>query len=227
MLASDKPYKGLPMEGAIATWYAKNTARDMRRFQAAARTVAERTPPGGRVLEVAPGPGYLAVQIAQSGRIVTALDISRSFVALTRENAARAGVDVDARHGNASDMPFADASFDFVVCIAAFKNFTDPIGALNEIHRVLKPGGEASILDLRKEATLDDIAAEVRDMQLSPLNAMLTRFIFRHTLLKNAYTRADLERMVGASRFVRWDIVPSGIGFDLRLARESASVKTA
>src|SRR5262245_43673930 len=185
MLAREKPYKGLPMEGAIATWYAKNTARDMRRFQAAARAVAERTPRGGRVLEVAPGPGYLAIELAQGGRRVTALDISRSFVALTRENAEKAGVDVDVRHGNASDMPFADASFDFVVCMAAFKNFTDPAGALDEIHRVLKPGGQASILDLRKEATLDDIATEVRDMRLSPLNAMLTRFIFRHTLLRN------------------------------------------
>jgi len=220
MLASRKPYKGLPMEGLIASWYARNTARDVRRFDAAARAVAQRVPPGGQVLEVAPGPGYLAIQIAKSGRRVTALDISRSFVALTRDNAARAGVDVDVRHGNASDMPFADASFDFVVCMAAFKNFTDPIGALNEIHRVLNPGGQASIFDLRKEATLEDIDAEIREMQLSALNSMLTRFIFRHTLLRSAYTREDLERLAGASRFTNWAIAPDGVGFDLRLFRD-------
>jgi len=220
MLAHRKPYKGMAMEGVIATWYARNTARDVRRFEVAARAVAERVPPGAHVLEVAPGPGYLAIQIAKSGRRVTALDISRSFVALTRDNAARAGVDVDARHGNASDMPFADASFDFVVCMAAFKNFTDPIGALNEIHRVLKPGGQASIFDLRREATLDDVDREVRDMQLSAWNAMLTRFVFRHTLLKSAYTREDLDRMTAASRFRRWEIAQSGIGFDLRLFRD-------
>lgn len=208
------------MEGLIASWYARNTARDVRRFDAAARAVAQRVPPGGQVLEVAPGPGYLAIQIAKSGRRVTALDISRSFVALTRDNAARAGVDVDVRHGNASDMPFADASFDFVVCMAAFKNFTDPIGALNEIHRVLNPGGQASIFDLRKEATLEDIDAEIREMQLSALNSMLTRFIFRHTLLRSAYTREDLERLAGASRFTNWAIAPDGVGFDLRLFRD-------
>jgi ubiquinone/menaquinone biosynthesis C-methylase UbiE len=76
-------------------------------------------------------------------------------------------------------MPFADASFDFVVCMALFKNFADPVGALNEIHRVLKPGGQASIYDLRKNAAHQDIDAEVRNMHLSASNALLTRWIFR------------------------------------------------
>ena len=76
-------------------------------------------------------------------------------------------------------MPFPDASFDFVVCVAAFKNFSDPIGALNEIHRVLTPGGQGSIYDLRKDASLDEIAAGVRDMQLSTINSLLTRWICR------------------------------------------------
>ena len=72
-----KPYKGIAMEGTIANWYAKNTARDQRRFRAAARAVAERVQPCGEVLEVAPGPGYLAIEIAKSGRKVTTVDISQ------------------------------------------------------------------------------------------------------------------------------------------------------
>src|SRR5262245_56074388 len=122
MWTQQKPYKGMAMEGMIATWYAKNTGSDpaMRRFTTTARAVAERVPPGGRVLEVAPGPGYLAIEIARSGRQVAALDISESFVAMVGENAKRAGVVIDVRHGNAAAMPFADVSFDFVVCMAAF-----------------------------------------------------------------------------------------------------------
>lgn len=216
-----KPYKGLGMEGPIATWYAKNTGHSNDRFLKVARAVAERVPEGARVLEVAPGPGYLAVEIAKSGRLVTALDISKSFVRMTRENAARAGVDVDARHGSASAMPLPDNSFDYVVSMAAFKNFTDPVGALNEIHRVLVPEGAASIYDLRKDASREEVDGEVSKMGLSRWNAMLTRWTFRHMLLKRAYTKQDLERMVAESRFGRGQVEISGIGFELRLRKES------
>jgi ubiquinone/menaquinone biosynthesis C-methylase UbiE len=207
------------MDGAIASWYAKNTGRDLTRFITVAQAVSKRTAPGSRVLEVAPGPGFCAIEIARSGRTVTGLDISQAFVRIARENAEKAGVPVDFRHGNASRMPFPDASFDFVACTAAFKNFSDPIGALNEIHRVLKPGGQASIYDLRKDASRDEVEAEVRGMRLSPLNAFLTRWTFRLVLLKRAYTRAALEKMVAASRFGSAEIENDGIGFDLRLVR--------
>ena len=218
-LSMRKPYKGLPMEGPIAIWYAKNTRNDMRRFRSVADSVGERVAERARVLEVAPGPGYLAVEIAKSGRCVTALDISKSFVKMTQENAACNGVTVDSRHGSASAMPFPDNSFDFVVSMAAFKNFTDPVGAINEVYRVLAPGGQASIYDLRKDAPLDEIDAEVRKMGLSKWSAMLTRCIFRHWLLKKAYTRMDMERMVAASRFGHGQIEANGIGFELRLEK--------
>lgn len=221
-MATAKAYKGLPMEGMIATWYARNTGRDMRRFTDTARLVAERVPAGSDVLEVAPGPGYLAVELARRGYAVTALDISQSFVRITRENAATSGVKVDARHGSASAMPLRDASFDFIVCMAAFKNFSDPIGAINEMHRVLKPGGQASIFDLRKDASLRDIAQEVRGMNLSAWNAWLTRLIFRHGLLRAAYTPERLDQMSGASNFERHEIVSRGIGLELRLTKAAA-----
>src|SRR5713226_7378548 len=174
MAVTHKPYKGLPMEGIIATWYARNTANDVRGTRKCASTVADRLKPGARVLEVAPGPGYLAIAIAKMGNYsVSGLDISHSFVRIATENARKAGVSVDFRHGDAAHMPFPDESFDFVVCRAAFKNFSNPVGALDEIHRVLKPGGKASIYDLRRDASLAEIDAEVRDMGLSWLNALL------------------------------------------------------
>jgi ubiquinone/menaquinone biosynthesis C-methylase UbiE len=218
-MQATKAYKGLAMEGIIATWYTKNTGRDRTRFETTARRVAERVRPGARVLEVAPGPGYLAVELATRGYAVAALDISRSFVRIAGENAAKAGVAVDVRCGNAAQMPFPDASFDYVVCVAAFKNFTDPVGAMNEMHRVLKPGGQASIFDLRKDATREDIDAEVRNMHLSPLNTHLTRWTFQFMLLKRAYTRETLEEMAAQSRFGRCEIVSDGIGCEIRLTK--------
>ena len=219
MVAAQKAYKGVAMEGPIARWYTKNTGRDLSRFTRTAREVAARVRPGSAILEVAPGPGYLSIELAKRGYEMTAVDISRSFVRIAAENAARAGVRVDVRHGNAAALPVDDAAFDCVVCTAAFKNFADPVGAINEMYRVLKPGGHGSILDLRKDASPDDIAAEVRSMQLSPLNAFVTRLTFRFMLLKSAYTRDALERMAAQSRFGEGVITTDGIGFELRLTR--------
>ena len=221
MTAAMKGYKGIGMEGPIANWYAKNTAKDAQRFEKAARAVIRQTAGGSKILEVAPGPGYLAILLAKSGRKVTALDISRSFVQLVRENAVKAGVEVDVELGNASAMPLADSTFDFVVCMAAFKNFTDPVGALNEIYRVLKPGGRASIIDLRKEAQPQEIDAAVKEMRLSAWNAFMTRFTFRHLLLKRAYAEAELRKMAAASRFGRCEIDAQGIGFEWKFEKRS------
>ncbi len=218
-MTTAKAYRGVGMEGPIATWYAKNTGRDLSRFTNTARRIADRVPPRSAILEVAPGPGYLAIELAKRGYTMTALDISASFVAIARRNAAAAGVAIDVRHGNASAMPLPDASFDCVVCVAAFKNFSDPLGALNEMHRVLRSGGEATVFDLRKDATAQEIEQEVRGMHLSALNAAVTRWTFEHVLLKRAYTRDQLMRMAADSRFRHADVAEDGIGLELRLKK--------
>jgi len=115
-----------------------------------------------------PGRAYLAVEIAKLGDYrISGLDVSHSFVRIARESAREAGVVIDFRQGDAAHMPFADDEFDFVVCRAAFKNFSDPVGALEEIHRVLKPGGKAAIYDLRRNASREAVDAEVSRMNLS------------------------------------------------------------
>lgn len=218
-MAATKGYRGVGMEGVIATWYARNTARDRTRFEQAAGLVSERAAPGARVLEVAPGPGYLAIELARRGYAVTAVDISKSFVQIASDNARQAGVKVDVRLGNASELPLPDASFDFAITMAAFKNFTDPLGAMNELWRVLVPGGQASIIDLRKEVSREEIEREVGRMDLSPINRYLTRWTFEHMLVPRAYPRETLERMARESRFGRCEILEEGVGFELRLSK--------
>jgi len=83
---------------------------------------------GASFLEVAPGPGFLAIELARGGKYqVTGLDISETSVGIARRNAQREGRTVDFRLGKASAMPFANDSFEFVVCPAAFKNFSAPV----------------------------------------------------------------------------------------------------
>ena len=110
------------------------------------------------MLEVAPGPGFVAIEIARDRRFrVTGLDISSTFVELARKNAAAEGVPIDFQQGNASEMPFGANSFDLVVCRAAFKNFSQPEQAIREMERVLRPGGRGVIIDLRRDASMAEI----------------------------------------------------------------------
>ena len=100
-----KPYKGIGMEGVIAKWYAANTRKGMKDFKALARRVAADLAPGSRVLEVAPGPGFFAIELAKLGSYqIIGLDVSKSFVEMARRNAEQAGAEVDFQQGNASQM---------------------------------------------------------------------------------------------------------------------------
>ncbi len=138
-VSSAKPYKGWGMEGGVARWYAGLTKKSLEDFKALARRIAGQIPPRSCVLEVAPGPGYFAIELAKLGNYqITGLDISETFVEIARKNAANENVRVDFRQGNASEMPFADESFEFLLCRAAFKNISEPQRALEVIHRVIK-----------------------------------------------------------------------------------------
>lgn len=115
------------MNGALARWYAGLTKKSMADFTALARRVAGEISPGACVLEVAPGPGYFAIELAKLGDYqVTGLDISQTFVEIARANAARAKVQAHFQRGDASRMPFEEGRFDYLVCRAAFKNFWTP-----------------------------------------------------------------------------------------------------
>ncbi|MGC2398430.1 MAG: class I SAM-dependent methyltransferase, partial [Acidobacteriaceae bacterium] len=157
MTATLKAYRGLGMEGSTARWYDRTTRKDMPEFEALAIRIAAMIPPAAEVLEVAPGPGFLSIELAKRGLTVRAVDISRTFVDLARRNAAAVGVHAHFEVGNAAALPLADASVDFVVCRAAFKNFTEPRKALAEMRRVLRPGGRALLIDMRRDASMADL----------------------------------------------------------------------
>jgi ubiquinone/menaquinone biosynthesis C-methylase UbiE len=214
-----KPYKGMAMEGFVARWYARNTGRSLAEFEALAKRIAAELRPGVLVLEVAPGPGYLAVAIAKLGDFrVTGIDISRSFERIASENARAAGADVEFRIGDAAALPVPANWFDFIVCRAAFKNFADPVGALREMHRVLRPGGMALIVDMRKDATDRSIAEQVAGMNLGAVSRVMTRTVLR-SLRNRAYSREDFNRMLAATPFGRGEIEEEPLGFEIRMTK--------
>lgn len=216
-----KPYKGWGMEGAVAKWYAALTKKSLGDFKGLAHRTAEQIPPQSSVLEIAPGPGYFAIELAKLGNYqITGLDISETFVGIARANASAARVRVDFRRGNASDMPFGDKMFAFVLCRAAFKNFSEPQRALEEIHRVLRPGGQALIIDLRRDTTKESISEAVNDMHLGAVDGLLTKLAFRFTLLKRAYTKSEFEQMISETRFHDIEIRENLTGLEILLSRD-------
>jgi ubiquinone/menaquinone biosynthesis C-methylase UbiE len=220
MTATEKGYRGAGMEGFVARWYASLTSKSMDEFKSLARRVARDLRPDAEVLEVAPGPGYFAIELAKLGPYrIEGLDISRTFVEIAAENARLAGVNAGFHEGDAAMMPFADASFDFLFCRAAFKNFAKPVDALREMYRVLKPGGRALIIDLKKDAPPGSVAQAVDEMHLGMVDALITRMIFRTTLLKRAYTKRGFEVLLLQTDFEHYEIDESLMGLELTLYR--------
>jgi ubiquinone/menaquinone biosynthesis C-methylase UbiE len=213
-----KPHKGMGMEGFVARWYARQTAHDRDEFERTAQRLAAHLGSNARVLEIAPGPGYLAIALVRAaGCRITGLDISRTFVQVATENARAAGINADFRQGDAADLPFPDDQFDFIVCRAAFKNFARPLVALDEMHRVLKPGGTALIIDLRKDFSRHAIDDYVRDRGY--LNAIVIKLTFNTMLKKRAYTKESISQLVSQSKFRQGEVRLDPIGFELWLRK--------
>ena len=221
--SAEKGYIGMPMEGMIARWYARirGSNSQITDWNRQAVQLTAGLPDGADILEVAPGPGYFSLEMAKLGRFhVTGLDISHTFVEIARENARRAGLRVDFREGDASSLPFADGSFDFIICQAAFKNFSRPGNVLNEMYRVLRPGGTAVIQDMNHDTTGADIAQEVRRMEIGPLNAFMTRRSLG-MLRRRAYSVKQFATLARESAFGGAGIETSGIGLEVRLTKDS------
>ena len=208
--------KDVGIYGLAAKWYDRNSRKyrlaEMRKY---ADVVAAHVEKGADVLEVAAGPGYLSIELAGRGFRVTGIDISPDFVKIAKNNAKEANVSVTFMEGNASELPFDDQSFDFVVCSAAFKNFKEPVKALCEMHRVLRPGKTALILDMNREATKGDIDNEVSRMK--GFDKYFVKYALKTFLLQSAYTKEEFVTFIEQTPFQKYDIRKEGIGLHVYL----------
>lgn len=107
---------------------------------------------GTRVLDLATGTGDIAFGAAASGADVVALDVTHRMIELARAK-ARAGREVRFLVGDMQALPFPAASFDVVTVGYGLRNVPDLGGAIDEIARVLKPGGRMWSLDFNRPAS--------------------------------------------------------------------------
>ncbi len=107
--------------------------------------------PGARVLDVATGTGAVASEIVRSSRgavSVTACDINERMLAVARARTSPEGANVDLVRCDATQLPFAPASFDAVTVAFAIDDMPDRDACVREIARVLKAGGTLALLEL-------------------------------------------------------------------------------
>lgn len=104
-----------------------------------------RPEPGERVLEIGPGTGYYTLDIVEwlaPDGTVEIFDLQQEFLDHTMRRAAERGLhNIVPTQGDATDLPYEDASIDAVVLTAVLGEIPDPAAALREIRRVLKPNG--------------------------------------------------------------------------------------
>jgi ubiquinone/menaquinone biosynthesis C-methylase UbiE len=202
------------MEGGTARWYDRTTRRDMPRFIELAARIAAIVPAPAVMLEIAPGPGFLAIELAKRGLAVRAVDISKTFVEIARRNAAAAGVTARFDLGDAAALPVADASVDFAVCCAAFKNFSRPVEALAEMRRVLCPGGTALLIDMRRDVSAAAVEDYVDGLDVGWLNRWFMLLVFRTMLIRRAYPLDAIRSMAAEAGWVDPRIKVTPVGFE-------------
>jgi ubiquinone/menaquinone biosynthesis C-methylase UbiE len=213
--------KDIGIEGITARWYDNNTRKHrLAEMKAYAKEVAKHIQDGCSVLEIAPGPGYLAIELAKLGKFkIIGLDISKDFVHIARRNAKEVGVEVEFRQGSVADIPFPDNTFDFIICTAAFKNFKEPFKALSQMYRVLRSGDAALIIDMNRNASNQQIEDYTKNMGAKGMDKLFMKVIFKYFLRNGAYTKDEFMNLISKTAFKEYDIKEGGIGFYIYLRK--------
>ena len=101
---------------------------------------------GKMLLEIGCGAGVDLVRFARAGAVVTGVDLSRTAIDLARQNIDQHGLDASLQVMNGEALQFADGSFDVVYAHGVLQYTADTGKMVAEIHRVLRPGGEAILM---------------------------------------------------------------------------------
>jgi ubiquinone/menaquinone biosynthesis C-methylase UbiE len=105
---------------------------------------------GHRVLEVATGDGQFAVWLKERVGLegsVTAVDISAAWLREAQKQVAAADREVQLELADARRLPYPDGAFDFVWCAQSLYSLPDIHACMNEMRRVLRPGGHVAIME--------------------------------------------------------------------------------
>lgn len=171
--------------------------------------------PKGIIVDVGCGPGYLITVIGKSFpqlRII-GVDIAEEMIQVATHNLSSLGFGerVRFRQGNVQKLPFEDNTVDLAVTTFSLHHWRDPKQALQEIYRVLKPGGQLLIFDLRRDGRRLFYWL-LRFAQTFVVPAALRRINEPIGSALSSYTPVESEALLSGTLFQQWRIKP---GFGL------------
>ncbi len=150
----EKQHIGQLFDRIAGTYDALNHGLSLHIDKLWRRKAVSLMPPAEHVLDVAIGTADLAIEMLRKGKAqrVTGIDLSEQMMAVGKKKVERLrvtgyGLPVEFVFGNAQQMPFADNMFDGVTCAYGCRNFQNLDEGLREMYRVLKPGGQVTILE--------------------------------------------------------------------------------
>ena len=137
------------------------------------------------------GVGWLCWHFATGRADITGVDITRRGVELTRQRLSLDGLECAVVQASAEQLPFRTGSFDFVTCAGVLHHTPDTLQGIQEIYRILQPGGRAMISLYYKNWLLSE--------RLWPLTQLLVRTLLGHLPGRSAFRQVrtvdDLVRI--------------------------------
>jgi ubiquinone/menaquinone biosynthesis C-methylase UbiE len=171
---------------------------------------------GQRLLEVGFGMGTDLFQFASHGAIVSGIDLTPKHYEIASQRFKLYGIPADLRLGDAEEMPYEDESFDAVYTFGVIHHSPNTEKIVDEIYRILKPGGRAIITVYHKwsfgywGATLLKNYILKLNFLREPLRRTLSRIEHREHSdacpLVKVYGKRDMNRMVGKFSSVQYQI---------------------
>ena len=198
------------VDGKMAAWLQVIVSR--RREQAGLyREIARQLPleNAQRVLDVGTGTGLQlkAIHDVHPGIELFGLDLSEAAVQAAQK--ALAGIQVDLRPGSIHSTDYGDDYFDIVTCHSSLSYWIDPQGCINEIYRILKPGGKALIFEPQREIDMEAALDQIRDVMRAkgPIRRWGAVQLHKFALKRgsrvglNLYSIPEFRELIQASSF--------------------------
>lgn len=176
---------------------------------------------GKRVLEVGCGAGTDLLKFARAGAICTAIDLTDAGIATTSSRLLKEGLTATLHKGDAEDLPFEDATFDFVYSWGVIHHTPNTRKAAQEILRVLRPGGAFCVMVYNRYSLLALQAwlyfAAIRGTPRRSLADVLSSHV--ESPGTKAYTVGEVLELFSGARNVVVDTVVTP--YDMRVGRRA------